>query len=227
MSNIKNAIVLSSAVAAITVASAASAQEVYVYGSLGATEKTHTIERNIGPNPPTLPVPDAGGVSTVSETGLSYLVGAGARMNIGDGPAFVGLEGYYSVENGKSRNINGILVTDLDLKARYGARLLAGVDVTEKFSVYGHGGIVFLDYDLTNSYTFAPPVRERSNDDSGFSYGVGASYRLTDSISAFVDLSKVAEIKFGGIPEVAGGTGRVNRNTLSTDTLSTGLRLSF
>lgn len=227
MTHFSRLIQLSALSSSLLLAGTAGAEEYYVYGSIGATETTHSIERNLGPNPPTLPSPDAGGVSTVSETGPGYLIGAGVRTHLHDGPLFVGAEAYYGLEDAQSRNINGVLVTDLDLNARYGARALLGVDVADNLSLYTHAGVAYLDYDLTNSYTFAPPVRERSDRESGFSYGVGASYRLSDRLSLFADYTKVSEVDFNGIPEIAGGTGRVNRNTLALDTLSTGLRWSF
>ena len=116
---------------------------------------------------------------------------------------------------------------DVDVNARYGGRALFGYDVTENFAVYTHGGLTWVDYDLTNSYTFAPPVTERSDTESSFSYGAGFSYDLTDSLSVVVDYTRVSEIDFLGIPEVAGNTLRENPNSLSLQTLSTGVRFTF
>lgn len=218
---------ISLAVSAVALPSIASANEIYVYGSVGSTDSTHTIERNLGANPPVLPVQDASGVTQVSDNGVSFQLGAGYQFDIPDSPLFVAAEGYYSFEDTNSRNINGVLVTDLALDARYGGRVLTGVNVTDDFAFYSHGGVAWVDYDLNNSYTFAPPVRDRSDTESAFSYGVGARYRLTDNLSAFVDYTRVSDIEFGGIAEVAGGTGRVNPNTLRVETLASGLRFAF
>lgn len=211
----------------MTIASAASAQDAYVVGTVGATGATHTIERDLGPNPPALPVPDAGGTTSSNEDSVSFEIGAGVQFDLGQSRSFIGLEGFYGIEDGNSRNINGVLVTDVDLDARYGGRALLGYHVTDGFDVYTHAGLTFVEYDLTNSYTFAPPVTTRSNTDSEFSYGAGMRYRLTDNLSAVVDYTRVSNIVFDGIPEVAGGTGRVNPNNLSLDRFATGLLFKF
>ena len=205
----------------------AQADEVYVYGSVGVTGSTHTIERNTGANPPALPVPDVGSTSTVEDTGSSFQLAAGYQFDIPNSRTFIGLEGFYSAEDVDTRNINGVLITDVDVDARYGGRALFGVDVTDKWAFYSHGGIHVTEYDVTNSYTFAPPVTERSDRETAFGYGVGVKYKLSDNISVVTDYTRLSDIDFDGIPEVAGGTERINPNRLSFDRYSTGLRISF
>lgn len=226
MNSTTRALSLSLAASAAFIAIPANAQEVYVQGAIGQTENTHTFSRDLGANPPMLPVQDASGTSTVSDTGTSFQLGAGVRGNV-SGPLFIGAEAYYSFENAETHNVNGVMVTDLDLKATYGIKGKLGVDATDNFSVAAHGGITWAKYDVTNGYTFAPPMTQASNTDSGFAYGVSASYRFDNNISLFMDYTKVSQIEFDGIPEVAGGTGRVNPNSISPSTFATGLRYSF
>ena len=216
-----------SAIAAVLVPSMASANELYVTGSVGQSDLDHQIQRDLGENPPMLPVGDAGGSSFASDTAGSYQLAAGYEFDLADSPMFVAIEGFYAIETADTRNINGVLVTDVDLDARYGGRALFGYDVTDDFAVYTHGGVEWIDYDVTNSYTFAPPVTERSDTESAFSYGVGMRYDLSDNIAVVVDYTQVSDVDFAGIPEVAGDTGRENPNRLSLSRLSSGIRLSF
>lgn len=227
MPRIKIATATAAAITLATLAAPAAAQDVYVFGSVGTSETTHEIERNLGANPPMLPVQDASGTTSTQESGLSLLAGVGYEHDIGNTPAYISLEGFYAFEDTQSRNINGVLITDVDLNSRYGARALFGYNVTDNFSVYTHSGMTVLDFDLTNSYTFAPPVTERSDTEVAFSYGAGFTYDLSDSLQAVVDYTQVSEVDFAGIAEVAGNTGRENPNTLAVRTFSSGLRFRF
>ncbi len=215
------------AAAAMLAAGSASANEFYVTGSIGQTSLEHEIQRDLGPNPPALPVADISGTSLTSDDGTSLQIAAGYEFDLAALPASIGIEGFYSYETAETRNINSVLVTDVDLDSRYGARLLFNYDVNDKFGIYTHGGVTVIDYDVTNSYTFAPPVTERSDSETAFAYGVGARYNLTDNVSLVLDYTRLSEAQFDGIPEVAGNTGRVNPNRLGLDRLSTGLRFSF
>lgn len=218
---------LLAAVSLAAFASPAMADEIYIQASAGISGVSHSIERNLGPNPPALPVPDAGSTSTAEDSGSSWQLTAGYQFDIPDSPTFIAVEGFYGIEDADTRNINGVLVTDVDLDARYGARAVFGVDVSDKLALYTHGGLSFVDYDVNNSYTFAPPVTERSDNETAFSYGVGLNYKLNDTISFTTDYTRLTDIDFDGIPEVAGGTGRVNPNRLALDRFSSGIRLSF
>ena len=206
--------------------SSAQAGELYVLSNISFATLDHTIERSLGASAPTLPAPDAGGTSTVSESEFSLGSGIGFRGNVTD-KIFLGVEGFYQSHNVDSRNVNGVLATEIELDASYGARILVGVNVSDDFSLYAHGGFTELDYDIRNSYTFAPPERERSDTESGFSFGVGADYKLTDHFAAYIQHSFTADVDFNGIPEVAGMTGRVNPNELDLNETTVGLRYSF
>lgn len=225
MSQVKKVAIAAAAILALPVT--AHANEAYVFGSIGNSQATHSIERNIGANPPVLPVADTSGTTTAEDSGRSYQFGAGYEFDLRDGKFFVGAEAYYGFEDTDTRNINGVLITDVDLDARYGGRLLSGINVTDRFAFFSHVGVAWVDFDLTNGYTFDGPVTERSETETALTYGVGVRYDLTDNISAVVDYTRVDDIDFGGIPEVAGNTGRVNPNRLSLDTIATGLRFKF
>jgi len=198
----------------------------YLSGKIGASTLGHAIERNTG-GFMGLPVPDVGSVTSVENTDLTGGVAIGYQRNIFNDRLYLGLEGFFNFEDGSTRNINGVLVTDIDLNYTYGGRLIGGVNVTKSFSVYVHGGVTVLDYDVRNSYTFAPPVRTRSSTDTAFSYGLAADYKLTDDVSVFAEYTQIADVNFDGIPEVAGGTNRVNPNELDLRSVSLGLKYSF
>lgn len=206
-------------------ATAAFAEGIYVSGKISASTFGHSIERNTGGV--MLPVPDTGGVTTVEETEFSGGIGVGYLKNFSDNKLFVGIEGYYDFEDASTRNINGVLITDLNLNATYGVRGMLGVHATEMLSLYVHGGLAVLDFDIRNSYTFAPPVREGSATESAFSYGVGASYKINHSISLFTEYTQITDVNFTAIPEVAGGTNRVNPNDVDLRKISLGLRYNF
>lgn len=196
----------------------------YFTGKLGASSLDHTIERRA--STPGLPVADSSGVTSSEETDAAFGLGVGYTFDISE-QFYASIEGFYNAETAETTNINGVLVTDIDLDATYGARLIGGVNATDKLSVYAHAGATVLDYDINNSYTFAPPRKSRSETDVGFSYGVGADYKLTDKISTFVEYTQITDVDFNGIPEVAGGTGRINDNELDLSSISLGLKYYF
>lgn len=220
---------LIAAIVAITAMAGSSAYAesgFYVAGKLSGTTFDHTINRNTG-GFAGLPVPDTSGVTTADSTDISGGLALGYKHNFAQNQYFVGVEGFYNLENGSSRNINGVLITDVDLNASYGGRVLLGVNATDRLSLYGHGGVTVLDFDVRNSYTFAPPVRTASESEATFSFGVGAGYAVTDRIGVFVEYTQTTDADFGGIPEVAGGTNRVNPNELSLSAFSIGAKYSF
>ena len=205
-------------------ASSVFADGLYVSGKVGSSTLGHTIERNASTSG--LPVVDSNGVTTTEETDVSLGIALGYKVPITD-KFFVGVEGFYNYETAESRNINGVLVTDIELNHTYGSRLLAGTNITDKFSLYVHGGATVLDFDVNNSYTFAPPLKSSNEREVAFSYGLGASYALNNNFDVFVDYTQINDVNFNGLPEVAGGTGRVNPNELDLGTLSIGLTYNF
>lgn len=214
-----------SVIAVAMIASSASAEGLYVSGKLSGQTLGHTIERDTAGT--VLPVPDVGGVSRIEETDVAGGLAFGYEQNIGSGQLYWGAEAFYNAESGESRNINGVLITDVELESSYGARVILGANVTDTVKLYTHAGVTQVDFDVTNSYTFAPPVREDSYSETGVSYGAGASVAISDSLALFTEYTAVAGVEFDGIPEIAGGTGRVNDNTLDLSSLAIGVKYSF
>lgn len=204
----------------------ADASGFYVSGKVGSTEAEHTIERNIGSGV-ALPVSDTSGVTSAHETNVSGGLAIGYEHDFMQEEFFVGLEGFYNVENTSTKNINSVLVTDVDINATYGGRMLVGINATDKLALYAHGGATALDIDIRNSYTFAPPVKTSSETEVGFSFGGGVGYDLSNNISVFAEYTRINNVDFSPIPEVAGGTGRINKNTLDYSNISLGVKYAF
>lgn len=220
-----SALLLSATVLSANVANADGALDgLYISGKIGSSSLNHTIERNIGNS--TLPVQDTSGVSSVRNSDISLGIAIGYTLDV-TSDFFVGVEGFYTYENNNTRNINSVLITDIELDQTYGGRLLAGAHVTDKFSVYAHGGITVLDFDIANSYTFAPPTRAASTTEAAFAYGIGADYKLNENISVFLEYTQINDVDFTPIGEVAGDTGRINPNDLDLNTTSIGFKYNF
>ncbi len=217
--------------AALTAASliagahAAQAEGFYISANIGSTNTDHTLTRSAFT--PGLPVPDVGGVGRAETTDFSGGLAFGYEYDIPSTEFYLGAEAFYTFEDGNSRNIVGVLVTDVSLENTYGARVIGGVDITDQFSLYGHLGYTEVDFNVTNSYTFAPPVTRASRSEGALSFGIGAKYDVNDRIAIFSEYTKIPDVDFAGIPEVAGGTGRINPNSLELDKISFGVRLSF
>ncbi len=225
-SKLSAALVAATLTAGVSASTTSSAGEFYVSGKISASSFDHTINRNTG-GFVGLPVPDASGTTTADSTDFAGGVAAGYQQNFGGDRFFAGIEAFYNFETGSSENIAGVLVTEIDLDASYGARVLAGVNATDRLSLYAHGGLTVLDFDVRNSYTFAPPVTSASETEETFSFGFGAGYKVTDHVSVFGEYTQTTDATFGGIPEVAGGTGRVNPNDISLSAFSLGVKYAF
>lgn len=206
-------------------ASAASADGFYVSGKISSLTFGHEIERV---NPLAgLGDPNNSAVTRTEETDVSGGIAVGYEQNIGDGTLYWGVEAYYDVHDGETRNINNVLVTDVELDSTYGARVILGTNVTDKVRLYTHAGVAEVKFDVTNSYTFAPPVTEESFDETAFTFGVGASVAISEQIALFTEYTQLSGVDFDGIPEVAGGTGRVNDNDLDLSSIAIGVKYSF
>lgn len=212
------------AIFALIAAQGAAADGIYLKGAVSSSTIGHQIERDTQGT--ALPVPDVGSTSRVQtdDLGAGIALGYQGRIN---GDFFWGAEAFYSHESAESRNINGVLSTQIDHKATYGARALLGANVTDKFAIYGHLGVAQVDFDLRNSYTFADPVKTGSFDETGIIFGFGTEYAVTDRVAIFADYSRIADVEFDGLPEVAGGTNRVNPNSLDFDKISVGAKFTF
>ncbi len=184
------------------------------YATLG-----HTIERDTGNN--TI----ASLTSNAEESDLSFGLTAGYKLPVNDS-LFIAGEVFYTEESAETRNVNNLLITEVSLENTYGVKLKAGVDINDSFSVYGLVGSTTLDFDLRNSYTFAPPVTNASEDASEFTIGFGAAYQLSDRFSLVAEYAQLSDADFDPIPEVA-VPGKINPNELDYSTISFGVNYTF
>ena len=221
---ISSAILLASATFGVTQASAQALDGLYISAKIGSSSLNHTIERNIGDT--TLPVQDTSGVTTANDTGVSFGGAVGYIIDVNE-RFFIGAEGFFNFEEANTRNINSVLITDIDLEYTYGGRALLGTRVTDTFSLYAHGGVTVLDFNIDNAYTFAPPMRDASTTEAAFSYGLGAEVALDENFSVFTEYTIINDVDFTPIGEVAGGTNRLNPNDLDLNTLSFGIKYGF
>lgn len=179
----------------------------------------HTIERNTGSNTtPSLS-------SRVEESDFAFGISAGYQLHITD-DFYLGAEAFYQEQNIKSRNLNNLLITELSLDSSYGFKIKAGVDITDKFSIYGLAGQTTIEFDVDNSYPFAPPMRTASRDVDELTIGFGAEYTVTDSLSITAEFSQLNDVNFEPIPEVA-VPGKINDNKLDFSNISFGVNYHF
>lgn len=139
---------------------------------------------------------------------------------------FLAAELFYTDENTETTNINNMLQTIIDLDTSYGLNLKAGFDITDKFSVYGIVGYTTLEFDIDNSYPFAPPMRSGSGDEADLSIGFGAEYMLNMNWSLKAEYIRMSDVDFTPLPEVA-VPGKINPNELDYDNLKLGISYSF
>lgn len=199
--------------------SAAASDGIYVSGYLLNTTQDHTIERDTGTN--TTP-----SITTSSEeTDVGVGIALGYKMHV-DEKVFLAVEGFYNKESAETRNLNNLLVTEVELDSTYGINLKAGFDVTPEFSVYGFVGSTWVDIDLDNSYPFAPPMRSGSETESEFSFGFGLSYSLSEHLSVVGEYTQLNDLDFDPLPEVA-VPGKVNPNELDLSSWKVGLSYMF
>ncbi len=179
----------------------------------------HTIERNTG----TASSPSI--TSRTEESDIGFGLSAGYQFHVSD-DFFLGAEVFYQEQNVETRNINNLLITELSLNETYGIKFKAGVDVTDKFSVYGLIGQTTLDFDIDNSYSFAPPLRDGNTDVDEITFGIGAEYNISDNWSFVAEYSQLNDVNFDPLPEVA-VPGQINDNQVDLNSLSFGLNYNF
>jgi len=198
---------------------AAANDGLYAAGFLLNTTQDHTSERNTGTN--TTP-----SITTSSEeTDIGFGLALGYKTHINEKAFFV-VEGFYNKEGAETRNLNNLLITQVELDSTYGINLKAGVDVTNEFSIYGFIGSTWIDIDLHNSYPFAPPMRQGSETESEFSFGFGVSYMLSEDLAVVGEYTQLNDLAFDPLPEVA-VAGKVNPNQLDLSSWKVGLSYSF
>ncbi len=191
----------------------------YAGAKLKSSTFGHELQRNTG-------AADNPSITTFTEeTDVAAGVFLGYKMHVTD-DAFVAAEVFYNSESASTTNINNMLQTHLELESTYGVNFKAGVDVTEKFSVYGIAGATWLDFDIHNSYPFAPPMRSGSTDEVGLSLGAGFEYQVDGAWSVKGEYVQVLDVNFDPLPEVA-IPGKINPNEVDYDSLSIAVSYSF
>ncbi len=73
----------------------------------------------------------------------------------------------------------------ISLDYRYGAKLDLGYDFTEEFSLYATSGISNVSYKIN-----WPGVAKKNDSQSGYLYGVGASYKFSKDISLNLEYNR-------------------------------------
>lgn len=187
--------------------------------NVGQSTLAHEIQRDSGTN-------ESPSITTRTEdTDFNIGLNLGYHLSLSEN-WFSKFEVFYSFENAQSLNKNNLLVTKIDLNSSYGATVKPGYQVTEDFSVYGFFGIIALDFDIDNSYPFAPPMRSDSETETGFQYGFGAEASIDDNWSIVLEYAVTKDVSFDPIPEVA-VPGKINPNDLDYANLSVGVRYRF
>jgi opacity protein-like surface antigen len=180
---------------------------------------SHTIERNTGSN--TTP-----SITTrTEESDLGYGLTAGYKFNVSQ-DVFFGIEAFYKEENIETRNINNLLITELSLENTYGVNFKAGINVNEKFSIYALLGQTTLDFDINNSYPFAPPLRDGDDSVDETTYGIGAEFSINDHWSVTAQYTQLNDVAFTPLPEVA-VPGKINDNEVDFSALTFGVNYNF
>ena len=212
--------ILTGVVLATAIALPAQAKDGFRIGSTASNATlSHTIERNTGSNTtPSI-------TSLTEETDYGFGLSAGYQFHLTD-DFFLGADLFYQDHNVETRNINNLLITELSLNESYGFKIRAGVDVSDKFSVYGLVGQTTLDFDINNSYPFAPPTRSASTDVDEVTFGIGAEYSINDNWSLVAEYNQLNDVNFDPIPEVA-VPGQINDNELDFSALSFGVNFNF
>jgi len=196
------------------------AKDGFSFGSIASNVTFgHTIERNTGSEiSPSI-------TSRTEESDIGLGLSLGYQFHVID-DFFLGADVFYQEQNVETRNINNLLITELSLNETYGIKLKAGVDVTDKFSVYGLIGQTTLDFDINNSYPFAPPLRDGTADVDEITFGIGAEYDISDHWSFVAEFSQLNDVNFDPLPEVA-VPGQINDNQVDLNSLSFGLNYNF
>ena len=220
----KSARILGTSIASALVAASLSTtvqagDGLYLGGHIQSSTLSHSIERNTGlATSPSI-------TSFAEETDAAIGLHLGYKHHVTN-DVFVAAEVFYTDENVSTTNINNMLQTKINLQSSYGVNFKAGVDVTHKFSVYGIAGATALDFDIHNSYPFAPPMRSGNDSEVGLTLGVGFEYAVNDHWSVKGEYTRISDVDFTPLPEVA-VPGKINPNDLSHDSMKLSLSYSF
>ncbi|MGH1543733.1 MAG: outer membrane protein [Arenicella sp.] len=221
--NIKNKTALTTAAATLITLSMSNVVQakdgLYIGSKITNSTLSHSIERNTGSNT----TPSISTTNDETDVGLGFNLGY--KQHLTDNFYLAG-ELFYNEEDITTRNLNNLLITEVTLNNSYGFKLRTGIDITDKFSVYSALGITNLDFDLNNSYPFAPPKRSASRSESAFTFGFGGEYQVTDNLSVLAEYSQLNDVDFDPIPEVA-VPGKINANELDYSSFTIGVNYAF
>lgn len=179
----------------------------------------HSIDRDTGTNT----TPSILTLAEESDFGFGLNLGYKQQLNE---KLYLSGELFYTDQDIETNNVNNLLRTQLTVNESYGAKIKLGFDITEDFSMYGLIGSTTVDFDIRNSYPFAPPVREASEDVSEFTFGLGAEYAVTNHVSVTAEYAQFNDAEFDPIPEVA-VPGKINDNELDFSGFTFGLNYRF
>ncbi|WP_189399672.1 outer membrane protein [Arenicella chitinivorans] len=179
----------------------------------------HSLDRDTGTNT----TPSILTLAEESDFGLGLNLGYKQQLNE---KLYLAGELFYTDQDIQTNNVNNLLRTQLTVNESYGAKIKLGFDITDDFSMYGLIGSTTLDFDIRNSYPFAPPVRQASEDVSEFTFGLGAEYAVTGRFSVTAEYAQFNDAEFDPIPEVA-VPGKINANELDFSGFTFGLNYRF
>ena len=191
----------------------------YLGSNVNSSTMSHTIERETGDRL----IPSI--TTLTEETGYGFGVNAGYKFHVVENIYLAG-ELFYTDQDIETRNINNLLITELTLNNSYGFKAKLGFDINDKFSMYALLGQTTLDFDINNSYTFAPPLRDKTADVDELTIGIGAEYSINDHWAVTAEYSQLNDVSFDPIPEVA-VPGQINDNELDFSSLTFGMKYSF
>ena len=219
--------ILSIALLAATVPVAMADNGFYVSAGVNATTVEQSLSRNTGTNLPTSPdtgAANGGSFSTIDQdTGVGAFISGGYRFEFLD-DAFVEAEVFYADETAETENLNSLIISEVELKNSYGLDLHIGKQVTDTFGVYGLMGVAQYEFDVDQSYPFAPPTAFVSAEETAFVYGAGVDIALTDHISTFGEVRLTNDLEYD-TPIDQGGVRSINE--LDLNVIRTGIRYRF
>jgi len=191
----------------------------YAGVAIGQSTLAHEIQRDTGSDA-------SPSISTRNEeTDIALRFSVGYTVDLTE-KTHVAVEGFYSLEDASTLSKNNLLVSRVNLDSTYGFNVKPGIHITEDFTLFAILGLTVLDFELNNSYPFAPPVRSASEQEQAFNFGFGGEYTLTDNFSVFGEYSQVKDVSFDPIPEVA-VAGKINPNELDYSSLNIGVKYLF
>ena len=191
----------------------------YLNSNITNSTFSHTIQRDTGTN-------ETPSITTrTEETDYGIGINLGYKFHVIDSVYLAG-EVFYTDQDIQTKNINNLLITELTLNNTYGIKGKLGFDINDKFSVYAAIGQTTLDFDINNSYPFAPPLTDDSADVDEITIGVGAEFMVTDNWGVTVEYAQLNDVSFDPIPEVA-VPGKINDNEVDLTSLTFGLTYRF